>query len=404
MVFVAVRGTGPRNAQGEAMLAPEGSGALRRRPRTRARTVVAMTGRAYRTPLTSSGHERMLNLMAVPGVLDEAYEHLARTGPEFEGWLSNHGPMAAEALVRLGREGDVASWLLGYLKRLEPAPEARWKITREDWREALGDASRLGDWCALLIREVHAEPWEEVLARWWPRLLPGAAASATHGLIRTGHAVRALREHESRPRLDELGRALGYWAARWQPIPIPPTPRGVADAAPALGDLPARQLTGGVRTRLARLCEDSSWIGVLGEVRPITSPMDVPGALDALVDSAVACYGGWATASPIMLVHAATAPRAIRLALPALPEHLWPPSYDAAWAVAATLATIYRPSTAGSVSEEQPFSLDDVIERAVASGDEHVIKFTEVAVESHLRGNLAALASATRAATLIGAG
>lgn len=31
------------------------------------------------------------------GILDEAYERLHRTGPEFDGWLSNHGPMAAEA-------------------------------------------------------------------------------------------------------------------------------------------------------------------------------------------------------------------------------------------------------------------------------------------------------------------
>jgi hypothetical protein len=27
--------------------------------------------------------------------LDEAYEQLSATGPEFDGWLSNHGPMAA---------------------------------------------------------------------------------------------------------------------------------------------------------------------------------------------------------------------------------------------------------------------------------------------------------------------
>jgi hypothetical protein len=33
--------------------------------------------------------------------LDEAYERLRNTGPEFEGWLSNHGPMAADALIRI---------------------------------------------------------------------------------------------------------------------------------------------------------------------------------------------------------------------------------------------------------------------------------------------------------------
>jgi hypothetical protein len=36
------------------------------------------------------------------GTLDEAYERLHATGPEFDGWLSNHGPMAAEAMVRTG--------------------------------------------------------------------------------------------------------------------------------------------------------------------------------------------------------------------------------------------------------------------------------------------------------------
>ena len=34
----------------------------------------------------------------VTGTLDEAYQRLHATGPEFDGWLSNHGPMAAEAM------------------------------------------------------------------------------------------------------------------------------------------------------------------------------------------------------------------------------------------------------------------------------------------------------------------
>jgi hypothetical protein len=34
---------------------------------------------------------------ASAGTLDEAYERLHVTGPEFDGFLSNHGPMAAEA-------------------------------------------------------------------------------------------------------------------------------------------------------------------------------------------------------------------------------------------------------------------------------------------------------------------
>ena len=34
-------------------------------------------------------------MSAGAGTLDEAYERLHVTGPEFDGFLSNHGPMAA---------------------------------------------------------------------------------------------------------------------------------------------------------------------------------------------------------------------------------------------------------------------------------------------------------------------
>ena len=50
--------------------------------------------------------------------LESALERLAHTGPEFGGGLANHGPMAAEALVRLGRGEAVASWVEGYRHRL----------------------------------------------------------------------------------------------------------------------------------------------------------------------------------------------------------------------------------------------------------------------------------------------
>ena len=349
--------------------------------------------------------------------LDEALERLHRTGPEFDGWLSNHGPMAADALVRMGRADRLDTWVSAYEQRLEDAPTARWPIDPQEWREPLGDASRLGDWCALLRREVSEQPWTQVLERWWPRLLPGALASASHGLIRTGHAVRSLREEVTGPRLDELALALAYWAGRWQPVPedcptpsggLPPTARpadgpvDVARALDALDRLPLVPDQGGARTRTAALATRPGWRASRTALAAPEDPADVPAALDAVVDAAVTRYADWAHGNPVMLVHAATAPRAAALVLPSLPVRLWRPTFDVAWGVTAAIGAAYRPSRPdGPVQPRVPSSVADAQDACIATGDEHAIKFAEVAGESAGRGHLAGLRSAARAADLL---
>ena len=51
-------------------------------------------------------------------VLLDALDRLRGTGPEFDGFLANHGPMAAEALLRLGGGDVVPGWVDRYLPRL----------------------------------------------------------------------------------------------------------------------------------------------------------------------------------------------------------------------------------------------------------------------------------------------
>jgi hypothetical protein len=339
--------------------------------------------------------------MSDSGILDEAYERLHHTGPEFQGWLSNHGPMAVDALLRMGQGDQVHSWISAYESRLEDRPTGRWMIPEEQWRESLGDASRLGDWCALFAEQVHSEPWESLLARWWPRLLPGAIASATHGLIRTGHAVRALREQVTTPRLNELAEALGYWSARWQPIPGQQRPDGFRQVGAALDALPSINIDGGPRTRIAQLAQTPSWPSALRALkRPIESA-EVPVAIDALVDAAVTRYESWGHGNPIMLIHAATAPRATALALPSLPQDLWLDTYDTAWAVAAAISSVYRSTRPVRLNTHAAPSTEEIADLAVTLGDEHAIKFAEVAQESHQRGNNTALSAASCAIELI---
>ncbi len=50
---------------------------------------------------------------------------------------------------------------------------------------------------------------------------------------------------------------------------------------------------------------------------------------------------------------------------------------------------------------EHAASVDEVTDRVVATEDEHAIKLTEVAVESHRRGNPDALPAGARASHLI---
>jgi hypothetical protein len=65
-------------------------------------------------------------------VLDEAYERLRDSGPERDGWLSNHAPMAVEALARHGHGGDVHRWIDSYTDRLEERPRGIQPIAPEE--------------------------------------------------------------------------------------------------------------------------------------------------------------------------------------------------------------------------------------------------------------------------------
>src|SRR5258707_8295810 len=93
------------------------------------------------------------------GSLDAALERFAGTGPEFGGGLSNHGPMAAEALIALGRAELVIPWVEQYKVQLDGFPAAHRPIAKDEWREALGDHRRVGDWVAFFDSELRDRRW-----------------------------------------------------------------------------------------------------------------------------------------------------------------------------------------------------------------------------------------------------
>jgi hypothetical protein len=112
-------------------------------------------------------------------------EVLHGAGPEFDDFLANHGPMACEALVQLGIGDRAPEWARAYRPRLEGEATPRRVLDPHDYRHALGRVDLLGDWIALLRKDVAELSRRTVLTRWWQRLLPGMAAACIHGVIRT---------------------------------------------------------------------------------------------------------------------------------------------------------------------------------------------------------------------------
>ncbi|MFB4290143.1 hypothetical protein ACBI99_21055 [Nonomuraea sp. ATR24] len=343
-------------------------------------------------------------------VLNEAYARFHRTGPEWgENQLTNHGPMAVEVLVRRGHADRVDRWMTGYLDRLDDLPGRTADIDDATWAEALGDGRRVGDWTAYFTRLLAEQPWRDVLATWWARLLPGVLAGTTHGVIRVGHATRALLAGAEGPApLGELAHGLAFWAARSQPVPAVGRPSGTLDPHAALDALPRiPDQSGYVADRLGQLPRLPGWDATVTALRPAATPDDVRARLADLVTAATLRYLTHGHGAPVLLVHTATAPNAVLHALPALPHQLWKPSLTAIWTTTAAIFSAYAPARPAPAETLPGAPTDsdgaaDVVERAVAHADEHVIKFTDTAAEVYTRtGDPRALAACLRAGALI---
>jgi hypothetical protein len=331
-------------------------------------------------------------VMTEQALLD-ALDRLRGTGPEFDGFLANHGPMAAEALTQIGGAGAVPRWVDGYLGRLDSAPEVRRGITDDDWREHLGDEALFGDWTAYVRTQSREMSWQDLLSLWWPRLLPGMAASATHGVIRTAHAVRTLRGAGADPHdlfVDELAQGLGFWAARYQTLPGSPRLAGVPGAGAALSRLPrldpATPSDGaGIAGRLTALRRLDGFSDGLDEWGAPSTP---DAALDDLIGAAARVLVARDDA-PIAFCHAVTAPAAVRMVLPELSSDLQRSSVAASWQVVGGIVAAFaspRQETESMVATADPGALLQVLDaRAIEHGDEHVIKLTEAAQREYRR-------------------
>ncbi len=335
--------------------------------------------------------------------LDEALAAFAVTAPSYGPLgLANHGPMAAEALDHMGRSDAVASWTAGYLARLDTAtPPDQRPLGEDEWPAALGQEDRLTGWLALFEREVADRPVAAVVGEWAPRLLPGTIGAATHGLIRTGHALRALGKADTPPRRLEVALALAFWASTYQELPGPPLLIGHEGVPQALTDLPYLPEDAPqaylISDRVAAVAD------IAEEFEQAVASLGWDGGAVALLDALAAGGAAAYLRNPdggglIGLLHSVTAPLACELLLPWLDEADRDAALGYIWQAVAALHVAYdidrtSPPPTGAVP-----SAEELVERAITSGDEHAIKLTEAALRSFGRiGDPALLAAASDA-------
>jgi questin oxidase-like protein len=337
--------------------------------------------------------------------MDEALAILKDTGPEFGmAELSNHGPMGAEALCAMGRAESVKRWTERYRRRLQPRPGTTARIRRDGWREALGDFKRAGDWVAFFESELDDAPWPDVLDRWVEILAPGMIAAAFHGLIRTGHAARSLSMGENPARRRELAEGLGYWAARYHTLPESRGARGCA--LPSRGIDSVALLPEEKRDRAARNITDRLQVldpSFAGAIDLVGS--DIPDFLSDLTETFAHVYlaGARDALNVIALIHAVTGPAAIRLMAVRLRRPTLEKALRYCWQGAGALYAAFGVAARVADVETPAEDVQALIDRAIASGDEHAIKFTEACIREHtLKPAPVYLAAALNASDALG--
>ncbi len=320
--------------------------------------------------------------------LDDALETIAPYGIELKNGNSNHAPMVAEALCALGRPDAVEPWIERYRARMSPRPSEGDRIASGEWRAALGRRDRFADWAQFFVEELDAAPWGAVLDCWVDRLAPGFCAAATHGPIRVGHAVRAVADSKRPARRRELADALAGWAATYRELPASPDAgNGTMPPHRAIVEVPVvpteRRRAGNIVAQLAVLADYPPFAPTIGLI-------DTSGDIDTLVAELAETFTRVFLANvhniptAIAFIHGVTSLAALGNLAPHLEATTMRKAARYAWQAACGLYACYGavPATGEHMAPDHD-KVDTLAERAVANGDEHVIKFTEACLNRH---------------------
>jgi hypothetical protein len=294
---------------------------------------------------------------------------------EFPFCLANHLPMVLVALHRMGAGDErLEAYCDIYHKQngLVPIPEPIGGITRDNWREFLGQREHEGDYRTFFAGEVARLGGTPAALLYLPELIPGIAASATHAFMRMAYATMTDSD-------EETGVALAYWAATYLAL-------GPSRGAKPSTDDPAEVLAfmyGPEAFRRVEPERDLLWhfmraVAQKPEFAPVVDMLAIgPKTHDQIALCSLALY---AATLDFCALHAVTGTHWLRLMAPRTPDAATPMRYF--WqAIASLVPKIGFPSLPGADELEawRRARLPDwpeIYREAVARDDEHDLSLT----------------------------
>lgn len=304
----------------------------------------------------------------------------------------NHLPMALLALSRLGASDERLAEFFRWWEENRALPRRDGPAIEGDWCRHIGDTAAFAALSDRFRRGIAERGADTVVAAVFPAVAPGVAAAAFHGLIRLAYGIDAGHQGEIAAglaalvaRCDDLG--LDFAGTR----PAAPVEAALGRLADALG---AAEFAGnGISGRMQAAAADRRFRAAF------SLPPLAPGLLDAVARAAIALY--WQTAN-FTVLHMVTATHAARIVFDRFPDLADDIALRAFWgAVCAAYASVGAPPVTEAVPLSEPLPWRDIVGKAVAGNDDHVIKMTYTCrCESGRTGNPLYRAAAARLVTI----
>jgi hypothetical protein len=305
--------------------------------------------------------------------------------------------MAAEALWHLGRQETAVTWAKEYARRLPVHYRSALSFSEPDWQDYLGRKGFYDAWLAIVQADIDKLGWTAALRKWLPRLMPGWVSAAQHGVLRTAHAVRSLEETDSPLRRRELGCGIAYWASTFQTLPVVHRlgPKGKASESisqiklyPFEKRRNHEMLSDGLK-----LLDDRD--GFASAIDLIDTSGDFEDNLVDLIQTFARAYLTNASSDLFAAIHEVTGAAALQLLSAYLDEGARSQALRYAWQASCALHVMFGTESPAAEAPNTDIEPGELIQLAIASGDEHAIKFTEVCLRKSLasKANLFHLAA-----------